>query len=100
MTSTNEYLRLVNGIARMTLSPVAAEIYSQTVTVGVGGVTTGVDITLPASGSYLGAELEVYLNGEYMELGLDFNTSGSSPYTKIQMTFDLVQGDKLRFRKI
>lgn len=84
----------------MTLSPVASEIYTQTVSVGVGGITTGTDITLPASGNYLGNELEVYLNGEVMELGIDFNTSGSSPYTKIQMTFDLVNGDKLRFRKI
>jgi hypothetical protein len=97
MTVNNKYLRLVNGIARMTLSPVASEIYDQT-TVIVGTVTTGTNLTLPSSGTYTNAELKVDLNGILLEPVIDYNYVGSAPRTQIQATFDLIDGDRLRFK--
>lgn len=98
MAVANKYLRLVNGVARMTLSPVASEIYAQT-TVVSGTVTAGTSLTLPASGSYTDVELKMELNGQLLEPVIDYNYVGSAPRTQIQMTFDLVDGDRLLFRK-
>lgn len=91
-------LKLVNGIPRMR-NVDAGNVYDETILVGVGGITTGVDITLPASGDFEGDELEIYLNGDFMEPGIDYNYVGGGPtFTQIEMTFDLVEGDRLRFR--
>ena len=73
-------------------------IYDETLNIGVGGITTGTNIALPNGGSYVGDDLEVYLNGEFMDQGIDWNQVGLAPRTAIQMTFDLVEGDDLRFR--
>lgn len=73
-------------------------IYDEVIVVGAGGITTGTNIALPNAGTYSGDDLEVYLNGEFMEKDLDWNEVGSVPRTDIQMTFDLVEGDRLRFR--
>lgn len=75
-----------------------AIIYDETTVIGAGGVTTGTNITLPNAGTYEGEELEIYLNGEFMDRGIDWNEVGSVPRSDIQMTFDLVEGDRLRFR--
>ena len=73
-------------------------IYDEITIVGVGGITTGTNIPLPNTGTYAGDDLEIYLNGEFMEKDLDWNEVGAQPRTNIQMTFDLVDGDRLRFR--
>jgi hypothetical protein len=73
-------------------------IYDEVLVVGGGGITTGSNITLPNGGTYEGVDLEIYLNGEFLEKDLDWNQVGSIPRTQIQMTFDLVQNDRLRFR--
>jgi hypothetical protein len=106
---SQSFLALVNGVPRMTLS--LPNIYDQSVTVvsGTPGaneiqgpVTAGTPITLPSSGSYTVVSsvtsLNVYLNGDRTERTLDWNTSGSSPYTAIVLTFDLVVGDRIDFR--
>lgn len=74
-------------------------IYDEGLDIGAGGITTGTNITLPNGGSYVGEELEIYLNGEFMEYGIDWTDVGSAPKSDIQMTFNLVEGDRLRFRK-
>lgn len=108
-------LVLVNGIPRtqaITLSQPL--IYDQSVTVVASGatppgtlntpVTAGTAITLPSSGSYTLnansiANLQVYLNGDRIEQVFDWTTSGAGPtFTAIQLTFNLITGDRLDFR--
>jgi hypothetical protein len=87
-------LTLVNGVPRM-VEIISGTIYDEAIDIGVGGITTGVSIFLPNSQTYTGDELEVYLNGDFMEKDIDWTASGSD---EIQMTFDLVERDRLRFR--
>lgn len=94
---SGKYLRLINGIARMTASPVAADIYDQTTLIG-STVTTGTSLTLPASGTYTSSDLKVLWNGVLLEPAIDYNYVGSAPRTQIQMTFDLHSGDRLRYK--
>lgn len=90
-----KFVTLVSGIPRMRDS---TPVYSQYVTVGVGGVTSGTAVTLPASGTYTDVELLVFLNGQALEPVLDYNYVGTAPRTQVTFTFDLVQGDLVRFR--
>jgi hypothetical protein len=74
-------------------------IYDEVLVVGSGGITTGTNITLPNGGSFdTDIQIELYLAGQFLELNEDYNIVGSTPYTQVQMTFDLVEGDRLRFR--
>ena len=94
-----KFVRIVNGIPRMleeSSSPVS--IYDETITVGAGGITTGTPITLPSSKTYTGAELNVHWNGQLVEDVLDYSWVGTAPRTQISFTFDLVEGDMIRFR--
>lgn len=93
-------LALVNGIPRMTEESASPAIYSQTYTVP-SLITAGTAITLPASGSYVGEELEVRLNGVRQEIVLDYNYVGSGTKTQISFTFDLYaspSADIINFR--
>lgn len=90
-------LALVNGIPRMVAEAGATTIYDET-TVLEAGVSTGVPVTLPASGSYNSEELEVWLNNIRLESVVDYNYEGSPARTQVSFTFDLVVGDSLRFR--
>jgi hypothetical protein len=90
-------LALVNGIPRMVAEASSVTIYDQTYDV-VSGITTGVSVTLPSSGTYTGEELEIRLNGVRMDSGIDYNFVGSPPRTQVAFTFDLVIGDQLNFR--
>ena len=92
-----KFLQIINGIPRMITETAAVTIYDQTTTL-VAGVTTGVAVTLPASGTYTGEELELRLNGVKMDSGIDYNFVGSPPRTQVSFTFDLVIGDQLNFR--
>jgi len=73
-------------------------IYNETMWIGVGGIPTGTNIALPNNRSYVGDDLKIYLNDELMVLGIDWNQTDSDPCSDIQMTFDLLEGDRLRFR--
>ena len=86
-------------LIRFRVEDAALTIYDETTVVGAGGISTGTSITLPGGGDYVGDDLEVFLNGEFMDQGIDWSTVGAAPRTQIQMTFDLVEGDRLRFRK-
>lgn len=108
------YLALVNGVPRQSVLPGTTLIYDQSIAIVASGavppssltgpVTTGTAITLPSSGSYTLnansiANIQVYLNGERLEQVFDWSTSGAGPtFTAIQLTFDLVVGDRLDIR--
>lgn len=92
-------LKLVNGVPRMqSISIDPDTIYDETVDVGTD-ITTGTPITLPNSGVYQGDDLIVMLNGQDLQYVFDYTYVGSGPdYTQIAVTFDLEEGDRLRFR--
>lgn len=92
-------LALVNGIPRMVDESASPTIYDESVTLG-SNLTTGTNYTLPNSGTYEGEEIEVYLDGQVLDSGSDFNFVGSGTKTQVVFTFDLITGDRLRFRKI
>lgn len=73
-------------------------IYDESITVG-STITAGTAVTLPASGSYTSAELEIFIAGRRLTAGLDYAYVGSPARTQVTFTFDLVNGDTVRFRK-
>jgi hypothetical protein len=93
-------LALVSGIPRMVDESASPTIYDESVTL-TSNLSTGVNYTLPASGTYEGEEIEVYLDGQVLDSGSDFNFVGAGPTrTQVVFTFDLYIGDRLRFRRI
>lgn len=99
-----KFLRLVNGVPRSANEAGSTPIYDESVILVaaspsagqmLGPISTGVLVTLPLGESYVGEELEVYLNGQRLEDVVDFNFSNS---TQVAFTFDLVVGDRIRFR--
>lgn len=90
-------LALVNGFARMAVEAGAPTIYDQESTIG-STLTTGSSLTLPASQTYTADELEVYINNIRLTRVADYNFVGSAPRSQVNFTFDLVVGDKVRFR--
>ena len=107
-------LALVNGVPRMvTVSASLPSIYDQTVSIVSSGgtppgslngpISSGTAITLPSSGTYTVQtgvpNINIFLNGDRLEYGRDWLTSGSGPnYTQFQLTFDLVASDYLDLR--
>ncbi len=94
-----KFLRLIGGLPRQADEGSASAIYDESVTIA-SPVTTGDDYTLPNSGSYEGEELEIFLDGQVLDSGVDYNFVGSGVKTQVEFTFDLLVGDRLRFRKI
>lgn len=92
-----EFLRGVNGVMRSYDESVSVTIYDQSIAVS-SLTTAGTSITLPSSGTYDSANLEVYLNGIRLDVVLDYNYVGTAPRTQIQLTFDVDSPDVLRFR--
>ena len=99
------FLRLVNGVPRSHAEAGDTAIYDESVVLVasapgpgqiLGPINTGVLVTLPLGESYVAEELEVYLNGQRLEDLVDFNFSSS---TQVAFTFDLVVGDRIRWRK-
>jgi len=93
-----KFLQLVNGVPKMVSESSSLTIYDQSVTIGVGGIATGAPLTLPLSQTYTDYELEVYFNGQRIDDSLDYNFVSVPPRTQITFTFDLVQGDVIRYR--
>lgn len=93
-----QFLTLVNGVPRMRSESSSLTIYDEEVEIGAGGLTTGTALSLPESGSYNSDELEVYLNGQRLDVLLDYNYYGTVPRTAVTFTFDLVHYDVIRFR--
>lgn len=94
-----KFLRLVNGIPRSVDESNSSTIYDESVDL-VATLSTGTPYTLPNSGNYVGDELEIYLDGQVLDSGSDFNFVGSGTKTQVSFTFDMLAGDRLRFRKI
>lgn len=100
------FLRLSNGFPRSFSEASSITIYDQRLTVVASGATgnqingpvsAGTSITLPASGTYVGLELQVYLNGDRLEVVADYTYVGTGAKTQIQFTFGLVVGDAIDF---
>lgn len=92
------YLQLIDGVPRMRDVVITLPaIYDESITIASLTVT-GTPITLPASQTYTNSELEVYLNGVRQEDTYDYTFIGAAPRTQIGFTFDLVNGDVVRFR--
>lgn len=100
-----KFLRLVNGVPRSFEESNGTPIYDESVVLVVsspgagqilGPISTGVPVSLPLGESYVAEELEVYLNGQRLEDVIDFNFTNS---TQVAFTFDLVVGDRVRWRK-
>lgn len=92
------FLKIVNGVPKH-VSLVSAGVYEEDIDV-TSTITTGSPVTLPNSGTYENVELEVFLNGNRLSAGADYNYVGSPPRTQVSFTFDLLNGDKLKFRKV
>lgn len=97
-------LELVNGIPRMQPEAANPAIYDETIEIVSSGATTGqlngpitagTPVTLPNSRTYVGDELEVYLDGDRLKPVFDYNYNSS---TTVTFTFELKAGDVIRFR--
>lgn len=107
-----KFLRLFNGVPRHFDEAATTTIYDQELTVVSGSpangnqiqatagntIPSGTSITLPQSGTYSGAELQILLNGQMLEAVFDYNYVGVGTRTQVQFTFDLVVGDRINFR--
>lgn len=94
-----KFLRLNAGVLRSFDESGNTVIYDQNSTIGGGGLTTGVALTLPSSQTYNSSELEVYLNNVRLTPVLDYNYVGASaPRTQVSFTFDLLVNEVVRFR--
>lgn len=101
------FLRLVAGVPTSFAESSSLTIYDQPLTVVASGaganqingpVTAGTNVTLPAGGTYVGAELEIRYNGMRLEQLYDYNYVGSGTKTQVTFTFDLQVGDRYDFR--
>ena len=77
----------------------AVDVYDETIVVGAGGLSAGSTVTLPATETYTDIDLTVYLDGQLLEAGQDYNYVGVAPRTQIQLVIDLLETERLRFRK-
>ena len=102
------FLRLSAGVPRSFAESASTTIYDQPLTVVASGavanqvdgpVTSGTAVTLPSSGTYSSAELEVRLNGLRLEQANgDYSYVGSGTRTQVSFGFNLVVGDRIDFR--
>ena len=89
-----KFTRLVAGVLRSFDESSSLTIFDDQVLIA-SPVTTGTPVTLPGGQSYSGEQLEVYLNGQRLKLTDDYNSVNS---TQVSFTFDLLVGDKVRYR--
>ena len=89
-------VKLISGLLRY--QEFASSAYEGTLNVG-STITAGTSITLPSSGTYTDTDLSLYLNGQRMTYVEDYVYVGSAPRTQVQMTFGLIAGDILIFRR-
>lgn len=90
------FVRIVSGVPRSFDESGTPTIYDEVINVG-STITTGTSVTLPASGTYNSAELQIFLNGQRLGPIEDYTYVGSPARTQVQFTFDLLAGDKVRF---
>jgi len=99
-----KFLRLSNGIPRSFTESSSVSIYDETLIVVAAGagagqingpITAGTPVTLPASQTYVGDELQIFLNGDYLKDVIDYAFTSS---TQVTFTFDITVRDQIRFR--
>lgn len=73
-------------------------VYDQVIEVPNGGYAPGQNVTLPLGRTYIDVELQVYLDGQFLEPGEDYIYIGSAPRTQIQLIPELFETERLRFR--
>ena len=92
-------ITIVSGIPRLRgVYASTPQVYDTSIVVGGGGITAGTPIELPNNQTYTDLDLQVFLNGSAMTPVVDWGTVGGTPRSSIAMTFDLVEGDQLRYR--
>jgi hypothetical protein len=98
-----KFLSLSNGIPKLFDESGSIPIYDVSLLVVdsspsageiLGPITAGDDITLPDGQTYVGEELQVFLNGIRLEQIRDYTYVSS---TQIDFTFELVPTDIIRF---
>jgi hypothetical protein len=104
-------LQLVNGVPRMQV--ILPLIYDKTVSIVASGgsapnslngpVSSGTAITLPGSQTYTlnsnsVPNLQIKLNGQWLEYTTDWATSGTTPFSAFTLTLTLQVGDLLELR--
>ena len=92
-----KFITMVDGIPTLQDETIGITIYEANYNVN-STITTGTPVTLPNAGEYTGIELEVYLNGQLLEVGVDYSYIGVAPRTQISFAFDLLDGDVVKFR--
>ncbi len=94
----SKVLRLVNGIPRMQTQDSVSQIYDQVYT-PPSTITSGTAVSLPMSMTYDSAELEIFLNGQRLDVATDYSYVGSgTAKTQVSFSFDLYVTDKITFR--
>lgn len=64
-----------------------------------GPIAAGTPITLPDSVTYEDTDLQVFFNGQQVDVVSEYNYEGAGPTrTQISFTFDLEVGDDMSFR--
>ena len=98
-----KFLSLTNGIPKSFDESGSVPIYDVSLLVVssspasyeiLGPISAGTDITLPDAQTYVGEELQVFLNGIRLEQVRDYNYVSS---TQIDFTFELIPTDIIRF---
>jgi hypothetical protein len=88
--------------AASALAALAGAIYDAKLAINAL-TSSGTPVTLPSSMTFLGAELQIYLNGQllFMGSGNDWQASGAGPaYTAVTFGDNLQVGDVLHFVKL
>lgn len=92
-------LKGVGGVLKMSVVSVTPDYDSVYVVTG-SDLDPDDLITLPASETYDSAELKVYRNGQFMEVGQDYDYEGAGPSrTQIKTLVPLYIGERIRFVK-
>jgi hypothetical protein len=88
--------------AASALAALAGAIYDAKLAINAL-TSSGTPVTLPSSMTFLGSELQIYLNGQllFMGSGNDWQASGAGPaYTAVTFGDNLQVGDVLHFVKL
>jgi hypothetical protein len=99
-------LKLINGVPRMVeltgLPAVLPPIYDETQVILMDQIKdpmNTVSVGLPGGQSYEGDELEVFLNGQRLEEGVNYTyPDPPGPFFSIIMEESIFEGDRFRFR--
>ena len=89
--------QLINGVWRQNTVPGTVDPYEEMYSV-VSDITAGTNVTLPSSRNYQGDELFVFLNGQMISAGSEYNYVGTGTRTQVVFTVDLLAGDVVLFR--